>query len=77
MNKYYPGEPVHIHMKPLINIMKNKNFLITAKKGKCKLPLLCGNEEREISIYTHFDPALINLIFDKYVPDVQVPFPLP
>ena len=33
MNKYYPGEPVNIHIQPLINIMHENNWVITTKKG--------------------------------------------
>ena len=33
MNKYYPGEPVNIHIQALINIMQWDNRLITTKKG--------------------------------------------
>ena len=37
MNKYYTGEPVNIHVQPLINIMHDKNWVTTTKKGKVKL----------------------------------------
>ena len=33
MNKYYPGEPVNIPIQSLINIMQEKNWVITTKKG--------------------------------------------
>ena len=33
MDKYYPGEQVHIHIQPLINIMQENNWVITFKKG--------------------------------------------
>ena len=33
MNKYYPGEPVNIHIQSLINIMQEKYWVITTKKG--------------------------------------------
>ena len=33
MHKYYPGEPVHIYIQPLINIMQDNNKVITTKKG--------------------------------------------
>ena len=33
MNKYYPGEPVNIHIQSLINIMPKNNRVITTKKG--------------------------------------------
>ena len=51
MKKYYPGEPVYIHIQSLINIIQEKNWVITTKKGKGKLPLFCGNGERVIPIY--------------------------
>ena len=31
--KYYPGEPVNIHIQSLINIIQENNWLITTKKG--------------------------------------------
>ena len=43
MDKYYPDKPVHIHMQSLINIMQEKNWVITNKKGKGELALFCGN----------------------------------
>ena len=49
--KYYPGEPINIHIQSLINTIHEKNWVITTKKGKGKLPLLCGNGERLISVY--------------------------
>ena len=33
MNKYYPGEPVNIHIQKLIIIIKENNWVITTKKG--------------------------------------------
>ena len=54
MNKYYPGEPVNIHIQSLINIMQVTNLLITTKKGEGKLPLFCGNGERVIPIYVGY-----------------------
>ena len=33
INIYYPGEPVNIHIQPLINIIQEKNWVITTKKG--------------------------------------------
>ena len=33
INKYYPGEPVNINIQPLINIIKENNWVITTKKG--------------------------------------------
>ena len=49
--KYYPDEPVNIHIQSLINIIQEKNWAITTKKGKGKLPLFCGNIERLIPVY--------------------------
>ena len=51
MNKYYPGEPVNIHIQSLINIIQENNWVITKKKGKGKLPLFRGNVEQVIPIY--------------------------
>ena len=51
MNKYYPDEPVNIHIQSLINIMQEKNWVITIKKGEVELPLFCGNEEQVVPIY--------------------------
>ena len=31
--KYYPGEPVNIHIQSLINIIQDNNRVITTKKG--------------------------------------------
>ena len=31
--KYYPGEPVNIHIQSLINCIKEKKWVITTKKG--------------------------------------------
>ena len=33
MEIYYPGEPVNIHIKSLINIIQENNRVITTKKG--------------------------------------------
>ena len=33
MNKYYPGEQVYIHIQPFKKIIKEKNWVITSKKG--------------------------------------------
>ena len=38
MKEYYPGEPVNIPIQSLINIIQYKNWVITTKKGECKLP---------------------------------------
>ena len=50
MYKYYPDEPVNIHIQSLLNIMLENNWVITTKKGKGKLPLFCGNKEQIIPI---------------------------
>ena len=49
--KYYTGEQVNKHIQSLINIVQGKNGVTIAKKGRDKLPLLCGNRERVIPIY--------------------------
>ena len=51
MNKYYTGEPVNIHIQPLINIMQENNMVITTKKGKGKLSFFCGNGKQVIPIH--------------------------
>ena len=51
MKKYYPGEPVNIHLQSLINIIQENNWGITTKKGEGELPLFSGNRERLIPIY--------------------------
>ena len=51
IKKYYPGEPVNIHIQSLINITQEKNWGITTKKDKVKLLLSCGNGEPVITIY--------------------------
>ena len=52
MEKYYPGGPVYIHMQLLLNIIQDKNWLITNnKRGKGKLKLFCDNSEWIILIY--------------------------
>ena len=61
--KYYPVEPVNMHIQLLINIIQKNNLVITTKKGKGKLPLFCGNGERVIPIYASdntWDPASRN-----------------
>ena len=54
IHRYYPGEPVNIHMQSLINVVQDNNWLITTKKGKGKLPLFCGNGERVNPIYAWY-----------------------
>ena len=51
MNKYYPGEPINIHIQSLINSMQENNRVIIIKKGKGELPLFHGNGERVITTY--------------------------
>ena len=51
MKKCYPGEPLNIYLQSLIDIILENNWVITTKKGKCKLPLFCGNREWIIPIY--------------------------
>ena len=51
INKYYTGEPVHIYIQSLINIMQDNNWFIITKNGKGNLPLFCGNGEQVIPIY--------------------------
>ena len=51
MKKYDPDEPVNIHIKSLITIIQEKNWVITTKKVKGKLPFFHGNKKRVIPIY--------------------------
>ena len=51
MEKYYPGEPVNIHIQLLITIIQDNNRVITTKKVRGKLTLFCGNVGRLIPIY--------------------------
>ena len=39
-----------------MNIIQDKNWVITTKKGKGKLPLFHGNVERVIPIYDNTAP---------------------
>ena len=55
--KYYPGEPVHVHIQSLINIIQYNNRVITIKKGKDKLPLLCGKGGQLIPFYGFWMPT--------------------
>ena len=52
INRYYPVEPVNIHIKSLINIIQENNRIIATQKGKGKLPIFCGNGEQVNPIYT-------------------------
>ena len=56
--KYYPGELVHMHIKPLMHIIQEKIGLLPPKKGKGKLPLFCGNGEWVITIYAVGEPYI-------------------
>ena len=52
MNKDYPGEPVHIHIQPLIHILcriKLANYHY--KRVRVNYHLFCGNGELVFSIY--------------------------
>ena len=51
MNKYYPGEPVNIHIHSLIYITQDNNWVVTTKKDKGELPVFCSNGEWVIPIY--------------------------
>ena len=51
MIKYYPGEPVIIHIQSLINIIQYNNRVIPTQKSKSKLPLCCGIVEQVIPVY--------------------------
>ena len=51
MKKYYPGEPVNIHIQIINKYYIGEKLLIATKKGKDKLPLFRGNGELLISIY--------------------------
>ena len=33
INRYYPVEPVNIHIQSLINIIQENNWVVTTKKG--------------------------------------------
>ena len=63
MNKYYPGEPVNIFIQSLINIILEKNWVITTDKGKGKLPILFGNGEQVIFVYACVFVVNFSLIF--------------
>ena len=62
MKKYYPGGIFSIHLQLIINIIQNKNLVVTKKTGKGKLPLFHGNGEQVIPIYVNrrarFQPNL-------------------
>ena len=51
MNKYYPGEPVNIHIKSLINIMQENNWVITTQKRVGVNYHFFYNRELIITIY--------------------------
>ena len=51
IRKQFTGEPVNINIQSFINIIQEKSWVITTKKGKGKLPIICGNGERLIPIY--------------------------
>ena len=58
--KYYPGEPVNIHIQSLINIIQERYWVIATKKGKGKLPLFWGHLERVIPIYDDRSDGLLS-----------------
>ena len=33
MKKYYPGEPVNIHIQLLVDIIQEKSWAVTTRKG--------------------------------------------
>ena len=51
-----------------MNIIQEKNWVITTKKGKGKLPLFCGNVERVFSIYVSHQVGILvhhlNIIYE-------------
>ena len=57
MNKYYPVDPVNIHIQSLMNNMQDNNRVVTIKKGKRKLTTFFGNGEGVISIYAQASMA--------------------
>ena len=60
--KYYPGEPVSIHIYLLINIIQKNNCVIATEKGKGILPLFCINGEQVIPIYASSKDDLQNTV---------------
>ena len=51
MKKYFPDEPVNIHIQSSINIIQENNWVFTTKNGQVKLSLFNGNGERITPIY--------------------------
>ena len=52
IKKYYPGEPVNIHIQKIINIIQDNNRVITNKKGRGKLSLFFGNRAQVLPSIT-------------------------
>ena len=69
IKKYYPGEPVNIHIWLLINITQDKNWFITIKKGKGTLPLFFSNIEWEITFYDLIADEFWIIVAWKYYRD--------
>ena len=76
MTKYYSGGPVHIYIQSLINIMKEKNCVITTKNGKGKLSLFCGNGEQVIPIYDGRDGNGANFLHLSSTPGATTILPI-
>ena len=47
---YYPSDPVNVNIQYLLSTVQEKNWVLSTKKWKDKLPLFCGNGERVIPI---------------------------
>ena len=45
IKKYYPGEPVNINIRSLINFIQEKNWFITTKKVNCHYFMVMDNEK--------------------------------
>ena len=43
IENYYPGEPINIHIRSLINIILEKNWVLSTKKGRGNLQSFGGN----------------------------------
>ena len=41
MKEYYLGEPVNIHIQSSINIIQEKNWVVTTKKGYFTVDIIC------------------------------------
>ena len=69
MKKYYPGEPVNIHIESLKILSGRTIGYLPPKEGKGKLPLFCGKGERLMTIY-----AMNGIIYQTPVNHVDVTF---